>query len=109
MYSPHQQQAGPAIKTPGTTAGRFRDWYDRVGLKVARDCTERSAEFGADGGHGRHRGHGDQGRNQTVLDRGCAVLVLEEFDKRGKHAGSPAWLTGQQCDLMLEELLNRRV
>ena len=82
-------------KAPGGTAvppGAFR--FAEV-LELTSDGAEGAAEVGTDGAHHGHRGDGDQRSDQTILDRGCSVLVPQELqDAREHFKRPPRGLTG---------------
>ena len=50
-----------------------------LGLQLASDVAERAAEVSTDQGERRNGCHGDQCRNQSVLDRRDARLIVDEM------------------------------
>jgi hypothetical protein len=70
-----------------------RDRYEPILLELVRYRRERAGQLGAEGGHRRDSRHGDQSRNEAVLDRGGARLVA-----RG-YAAAPRRETAEHTDL----------
>jgi hypothetical protein len=78
----------------------------RQGLELAGDGLERRAEVGADGAHHGHRSDGNQRRDQTVLDRRCAVFVLQKLQDGRKHLVPPRGLTTRSSAQRLSKALS---
>ena len=49
-------------------------------LELGGDGVERGAEVRADGAHNGHGGDGNQRGDQSILNRGYSLLVLQKLD-----------------------------
>lgn len=57
----------------------------RLAVKCSRDSVEASAEAVADTTHGRYGSNCNERRNQSVLDSGCTIFVVNNFADKFRY------------------------